>query len=253
MIKEKRLELIKRIVNDKKNVSVKYLSDSLGHAESTIRSDLNDLNKAGDIKRIHGGAAKIDDIADSKFVFFENRLSEEINEKKLIASKAIKYIEDDQSIALDGSTTCYELAKLIAKTKLRLTVITNGLMVAEAINNNPLITTILIGGMLSNETFTTEGSFNNELLNEVNISTLFFSSRGIDTKTLTDFNIYEVRLKNQILNKSRKNIALIDSSKFGSTSTSTICQTNDVDIIISDDKLDQKVREKFISKNIEIL
>lgn len=253
MIKKKRLDLIKKIVNDKKNVSVKYLSQSLGHAESTIRSDLNDLNKSGDIKRIHGGATSVDNVNESKFIFFENRLSEEIDEKKLIASKAIKFIENDQSIAIDGSTTCYELAKLIAKSKLRLTVITNGLMVAEAVNNNPMITTILIGGMLSNETFTTEGSFNSELLNEVNINTFFFSSRGIDTNSLTDFNIYEVRLKNQILNKSKKNIALIDNSKFGTTSTSTICQTKDVDIIISDDKLNNKIRERFDYENIKIL
>lgn len=253
MIKKERLELIKEIVNKENNVSVKYISDYLGHAESTIRSDLNDLDKSGEIRRIHGGASRLNESSDSKFMFFENRLSEGINEKKHIAAKAMKYIENDQSIALDGSTTCYELAKLIAKSNLRLTVITNGLMVAEAINNNPMITTILIGGMLSNETFTTEGSFSYELLNKVNINTFFFSSRGIDEQSLTDFNIYEVGLKKRIIEKAAKTIVLADNSKFGATSTSTICDTKDIDLIISDDKLSQSIKEKFTNKNLNIL
>lgn len=253
MIKKKRLEMITDIVDKEKNVSVKYLSEVLGHAESTIRSDLNDLDRDGIIRRIHGGATKAIDSDDSKFFYFENRLSEETNEKKEIAEKAMKYIKNDQSIALDGSTTCYELAKLLSKSNLRLTVITNGLMVAEAINNNPNITTIIIGGVLSNETFTTDGSFHPTILDQVNINTFFFSSRGIDLKTLTDFNLYEVKLKSQILKRSSSNIALIDHSKFGITSTSTICTTEDIDLLISDSKLDSKIVKEFGESKINIL
>lgn len=48
-------------INENKILQVKAIAEELGVSESTIRRDLKELELQGKLKRIHGGAVKIQD------------------------------------------------------------------------------------------------------------------------------------------------------------------------------------------------
>lgn len=244
-MRDERLNNIINIVNEEENISVKELSKRLSYAESTLRNDLNILNKKGLIKRVHGGACSIKNNKSDKLVLFENRLVSQIDEKRNISKKAINFISDNDTIALDGSTTCYELSKLINATDLKLNIVTNSVMTSLIFQNNPNITITLIGGILSKESMSSSGILGIDLLNKININTFFFSSSSIDIEGLTDFNIQEIELKKVILEKSRNSIALVDNTKFDSRSLANICDITYINTIITDFNISQYLIDKY--------
>ncbi len=253
MIQSERRDKILEIVNKEKNISVKQLSSKLGFAESTIRSDLNYLDQKGFVKRIHGGAASTEKNDTFDYKKFENRLNTAREEKIEIANKAINYINNNECLILDASTTCYELAKLLSTTDFRLTILTNGIKVAEVLKDNPNISVVLIGGVLAKNSYAIEGDFGVDILDKFNIHKTFLSSHCIDLENgITDFNIYEVQLKQKFIEKSDKVYALIDSNKFDKKSASTICDTSCIDLLITDSLLDDEVKERYEKNGLKI-
>ena len=65
-----------------------------------------------------------------------------------ITKKAFETLENRKGILLDASSTVLELAKYINTQSIKLTVVTSGIQTAIELNNNPNITTILIGGVV---------------------------------------------------------------------------------------------------------
>lgn len=253
MIQSGRRDKIIELVNMQRNISVKELSIKLGFAESTIRSDLNLLDKQGLLRRIHGGAASMEKTDDNDYKRFENRLNTEREEKIEIAHKAIKHISNDDVLILDASTTCYELAQLLSNTDLRLTILTNGIKVAEVLMNNPNIIIVLIGGILARNSYAIEGDFGIEILDKFNIHKSFISGHAINLENgITDFNVYEVQLKRKFIDKSDQIYVLIDSSKFDQKSASTICDLSSIDLLITDNGLDQEVVERYKDQGLKI-
>ena len=60
MLTEKRYELILELLDKKRSVTVPEIKDVLGVSESTIRRDLNALDKAGRLTKVIGGAVSSD-------------------------------------------------------------------------------------------------------------------------------------------------------------------------------------------------
>ena len=253
MIQSERRDKILEIVNMEKSVSVKVLSSKLGFAESTIRSDLNYLDQQKFLKRIHGGAASTEKSESFDYKKFENRLNTSSSQKIKIAKKAINYINNDDCLILDASTTCYELAKLLAASDYRLTILTNGVKTAEVLKDNPDISVVLVGGVLAKNSYAIEGDFGVDILDKFNIHKTFLSSHYINLENgMTDFNIYEVQLKQKFVEKSDKVYALIDSSKFNNKSASTICDTSCLDLLITDDELSENIKSQYTDFGLKI-
>lgn len=253
MIQSERRDKILDIVNKEKSISVKILSSKLGFAESTIRSDLNYLHKMNSLKRIHGGAASLKTNDDFDYKKFENRLNTSRKEKIQIAQKALNHIDNNECLILDASTTCYELAKLLVESDLRLTILTNGIKVADILKDNSNISVVLIGGVISKNSYAIEGVFGTDILDKFNIHKTFISAHYINLDNgITDFNIYEVQLKQQFVQKSDNVYALIDSTKFGKKSASTICDISCIDLLITDDGLKEDDKTLYAKKGLKI-
>ncbi len=59
MLTEERQKIIVEAVNQKNMVKLQDLMDLTGASESTIRRDLTQLEQSRYLKRVHGGAAKL--------------------------------------------------------------------------------------------------------------------------------------------------------------------------------------------------
>ena len=56
MLTEQRYELILRLLEDKKSITVAEVRDLLRTSESTVRRDITALDKAGKLTKVFGGA-----------------------------------------------------------------------------------------------------------------------------------------------------------------------------------------------------
>lgn len=112
------------------------MSELLGVSTTTIRTDLNQMDKDHLLTKTHGGALYLDTSSDhteltGKAYYFHERALENQREKEEIAASAIHFVKDHMCIFLDASSTAYTLGmKLSGFTEL--TVITNGINLALA-------------------------------------------------------------------------------------------------------------------------
>ncbi len=251
MFAKERRQVIMELVNEKKRVTVKELSSHVGVSEATLRTDLNKLEEDGLLVRTHGGAMLNEDPNETSFSV---RAQKNTLEKTKIAKLAFEQIEKKQCILLDASSTALEIARIINDHSIRLTVITTGLFTALELKDNPNVTVVIVGGVLTNRSKSIEGILGIDLLNKFNIDIMFTSGNGFSIENgLTDFNMYEVELKKYIVNRAKKIISIVDSSKIGNNSSSTFASIEEIDMLITDKPLDESVLNSLQAYNIEVL
>ena len=161
MMQLERQKKILEYLNKNRKATTKELSQLLDVSATTIRTDLNQMDKEKLITKTHGGAVYNDRSLDNieltgRAYIFDERALENQKEKEAIANKAVKLIKNHMCIYLDASSTCYTLGmKLSGFTKL--TVITNGINLALALKDVPGITVILTGGIVTSVSSSIEG------------------------------------------------------------------------------------------------
>ncbi|QQE77984.1 DeoR/GlpR family DNA-binding transcription regulator [Alicyclobacillus sp. SO9] len=246
--RDRRLEDIVEIVEQKESVTVEYLQELLGVSGSTVRSDLRLLVRDGKIHREHGKVTKLPEFnVDDKGILpsFGQRLHIHLAQKEAIAQIAESFIDDNDSIILDASSTCFLLAKRLVNSGKTLTVVTNSISAANLLHQAPRLQVILLGGTLGVQN-NTEGTLGIGAFNHLNIKKCFISGFGVSLQQgVTDFSLLEIDLKRRFVELAQRTYALIDSSKFDVVSVGTVASLNDVDAIITDDELSQERLDEY--------
>ncbi|MEG0856361.1 MAG: DeoR/GlpR family DNA-binding transcription regulator [Terrisporobacter sp.] len=252
MLAQERYEYIIEILNRDGVVKVSKLIKELNVSIETIRRDLEHLEKEGILERVYGGAVQKKVSVDK--LSFQKR-EEEFREEKLeIAKIAMRYINENQSIALNDSTTNVEIARQLNKTFNSLTVITNSLLIATELANNTGIKVILAGGLLNNKEFAFYGEFAKNILKNFVVDRAFISVGGVSlNRGITDYDINTVEIQKILIEISKEAIILADSSKIDSVSLTRISDIEDANFIITDSKLDKNIVKKYLKSGIEII
>ncbi len=254
MLAVKRRNKIIEILKEKGEISTKYLQKILYVSGATIRSDLAELEEKGIIKRIHGGAVLNENInIPNSYIDLHSRSKKNINEKKAIASLAVEFVRDNQTIFCDASSTILYLISRLEKHP-NLTIVTNGIFTALTIKQSLTADVILLGGSFRQESGAIEGLLSQDILKKLHGDIMFTSAHGFSLEEgLTDFNLYEVELKKKMVEKTQKLIALVDHTKIGNISTTSFAGIEEIDVLITDDNVSSEVIEKIRRKGIEVL
>lgn len=106
MLAEERFSLILDLLARQRTATVQELCEALNASESTIRRDLNELDKQGKLNKVHGGAT----LPDSPFRTDEPTMAAKeelaVSQKQSIAQAAAELILPEDFIYLDaGSST----------------------------------------------------------------------------------------------------------------------------------------------------
>ncbi len=252
MFAEERRNLILNKLQKEKRLTVKDLASALNVSEATLRTDLNIMEKKGLLTRTHGGAVLNENSPPQNN--FTDRAMKNINSKVSIANKAIELIDYKNSILLDASTTALELARKIKETDLKLTVVTSGLSTAIELKENPNINVIVLGGIARMGSMALEGVLGSTILNKINVDIMFASASGFTIEEgLTDFNVYEVELKKLMVEKAEKVVALVDHTKLGVSSIASFASIDQIDTLITDEKLSNDFLKQLTSNDIKVI
>ncbi|WAH38853.1 DeoR/GlpR family DNA-binding transcription regulator [Alicyclobacillus dauci] len=227
---EDRRGAILELLKQNSRASVSDLAQKLDVSEVTIRTDLRMLEQSKLLHRTHGGAI----ISDEESLSFANRLNMHRTEKSRIATAAFEHIKNHDSILLDASSTCLELAKLIRRSDKTVTITTYSLLAAQELVDNPKLNVFLIGGAIRNQN-SVEGVLGASLLDSVYPEKYFFSARGITQDgELMDFDLYELELKNLLFTRSKMRYCLVDSSKINRSSVGRFGSLQESDYLFTD-------------------
>jgi DeoR/GlpR family transcriptional regulator of sugar metabolism len=172
---EARRDLIIDELRRQDEVTVSRLSELLGVSDVTIRKDLQQLEDQGYLTRVRGGA--VFSGRGQLELRFAARQQLALEEKRRLAARAAQYVRPGATIFLDGSTTVFQMTRLLRHIQ-GLTVITNGLYAALELSFAPEITTIVVGGILRKQSSSLVDLLTPELLRRLHVDVAFVSCRG---------------------------------------------------------------------------
>ena len=232
-----------------RSVTNEEFQQEFGVTKETIRKDLNALSEKGHIVRTFGGAMIRDEYDPS----FEQRMTSNLVEKRHIAKEAAKLIGANDIIALDSSSTTFELAKLLSSDK-ELVVLTNSLKNLNVLARQDTITAISTGGILRKRSLSFQGEAAKNAIDTYNISKAFISAKAIDFDNgVMDSNEEEAAVKRIILEKAHDVTLLIDHAKFAHIAHVTVCPVSRIDRIITSSLADARSIEDFRRAGIDVI
>lgn len=241
---------ILNLLEDKKSISVNDLSDILETSTVTIRKDLKLLESKRLLFRNHGGASLDNPYVNDRSVNEKEFIN--AKEKESIGKEAAKLIGNDQYITIASGTSVLALARHINPLK-KLTVVTSALNVAMELIKNPAIEVLMLGGYIRPSSSSVIGHHSEMILSETSCSKLFLSVDAINIETgLYTSNTLEAHLNQKMIESTKEVIVLADSTKFGKKSFGKICGIEQIDHIITDDKIDLNIVKKIKELGIKI-
>lgn len=231
--KEREQEILNILKISNGFVTVKYLCDTLYASESSIRRDLQSLEKRGLLKRTYGGAELISNF--SNIITFNHRTQQNVIAKRSIASKAASLIKDGDIVFLDQSSTAFYLANEIIN-RSGLTVVTNNTEILIRLANSNL-RVMSSGGYLSEENRNCLiGGDAIHTFDGIYADIMFFSAKSINNEgVISDCSREEIVVRNAMMKNSAQKVFLCDSTKFGTHSAYKQCDLADVNYFISED------------------
>ena len=229
MLSENRHQQIVNIVQEKGSATVTELSERLKISESTIRRDLTELDQAGILKKVFGGAVSKSMNFASQDVSVEGRAPQNHEAKDAIAKYAASLISSGDFVYIDAGTTSELMIPYI--TAKDAVFVTNGFCHAKKLSKAGF-KTFLLGGEIKDSTEAVIGAVATKQLEAYNFTKGFFGVNGISiAQGLTTPDIREASVKEKAISQCMESFALADSSKFSQISCVKFAAFEDVTII----------------------
>lgn len=229
---EERRERIVALVDERAKVRVSEFCDMFNVSSATVRNDMRVLEQEKRIKRTHGGALALSQARHEKKDM--EKLVSAVDEKRRIAEYAATLIEPGDTLALDTGTTTRELAKLISGME-ELTVVTNDLLIAAMLSDNPKVTTIVLGGVVRVGYSCTVGAIAKNMLLDMSIDKAFMATNGFSvSKGFTTPTSEQAEVKKMLISASMQTVMLMDSSKFAKQYFLKFADISQIDALITD-------------------
>ena len=214
MLAEERFTLILDLLARQRTATVQELCEALNASESTIRRDLNELDKLGKVNKVHGGAT----LPDSQFRADEPTMAAKeelaVAQKQSIALAAVELIQPEDFIFLDAGSTTLAVARCLSGPALKARYVTNGVAHARLLAQKGC-RVFLPGGLLRPETEAIIGAAALVALQQYNFTKVFLGANGVALEAgFTTPDPEEAAVKAAALRRARESWFLVDDSKF---------------------------------------
>lgn len=193
-------------------VMASQLSQHFAVSVDTIRRDLAELDGAGLVQRVHGGALpRPKDTGKDYFT----QISETDEVKTRLAQLAASRVENGQIVMFDSGTTTLQIARSLP-CDISITAVTASPMTAIALSEFKGIKVILAGGQLHPATLSASGHETLRLLEGIRADLLFTGVCAIHPQVgISSLHFDEVPVKQAMLDSAAQAIAVTTADKLG--------------------------------------
>lgn len=232
------------------SISAAALAEELGLSTETIRRDLIELEKAGSLRRVHGGA-----VLGSHRGFVPDvrqRSSLMTNEKTAIAELAASLVPVAALVLIDGGTTAHALAEAYPLDRAT-TVVTPSLTVATALLERPAGSVHTLGGEVSPRTWSEGGSWTVRALENIHADIVFLGCSGFSAaQGATTSDQVDGEVKRAMVAASRRVVVLADSSKIGSQHLTAFAALDQIDVLVTGRRADSEELQRIADAGMEV-
>ncbi|MBQ2578590.1 MAG: DeoR/GlpR transcriptional regulator [Lachnospiraceae bacterium] len=241
MLTEERFARILSLVDRKGSATVAEMMREIEASESTIRRDLETLDKTGQLIKVRGGAISKKGSYSTRDDEVVLRQQRNVDAKESIAKYAASLIESHDFVYIDAGTTTEKMLKYINNHEA--VYVTNAVSHAMKLASIGC-TVFILGGEFKYATEAIVGEEAIASLSKYNFTKGFFGSNGITVKNgFTTPEIKEALIKRQAMASCKQCYVLADHSKFGEISSVSFGGVDEATIIT--DKTDDNLKRTY--------
>ncbi len=246
-----RHEYILSKIHKKGKLNIDDLATEMKVSGVTIRKDLKMLEEKNLLFRTKGGASLHNPYAGDKPINEKEFIN--IEEKKKIAKAAFSLVKNADSIMIGSGTTAYTLAAAL-HPQHKITVITPALKVGLELSNRNNVEVLQLGGVIRRNSSSVAGGYAMQVLEDISCELLFLGVDGIELDHgATISNLTEATLNRKMIDTAQTLILLADSTKFNRRGVAKICSVEQINYIVTDDKIPTRLVRQFEDRGIKII
>lgn len=231
MKREERRQAIMDLLVSSRAVDLDNLADRFAVSRMTIHRDLDDLEQAGLLRKVRGGAT-IE--AGTQFESdFRIRELQDSEAKARMARAALELVEPGMTVMVnDGSMAALLGGNLTEHAPL--TVITNNAAVIERLKDAPRLTLIALGGIYSAKFNGFFGMVTEGALAGLRADLAFISTPAVAGLQAFHMDDNAVRAKRAMMQAAERSVLLVNHARFGRSALHALADLSDFDAIITD-------------------
>ncbi len=200
-------------------------------SKMTIHRDLDELEQAGLLRKVRGGATIQ---ADTQFESdFRIRALQDGEAKARMAQAALTLVQPGMTVMVnDGSMAALLGARLTQHAPL--TVITNNAAVIDALKDAPRMTLIALGGIYSAKLNGFFGMVTENALTRLRADLAFISAPAVSGTQAFHTDDNAVRAKRAMMQAAERRVLMVNHQRFGQLALHALADLGDFDAIITD-------------------
>ncbi len=252
-MKKDRIEEIAELMDKRGKLSLVQLETYFPNvSQMTLRRDLLQLEEAGRIIRVRGGAMSVKEVQKVSGEPYAKKTAIHTDEKIEIAQKAARLIDEDCCLFIDGGTTAMYLAKEIPD--VRMNVFTNGLAVAIELAQKKNLNVNVLGGQVMSENLSTASPVAKTYFADTNFELAIISASAFTLENgFSCGSQVEADLLKLVRQKAKSVYMMLDSSKIGKIMPYTFAHVEDIDVLITDLSFPADMKAAFTEKDIVVM
>ena len=233
MLVEERRRYILKELESEASVSTIELARALHVSQETIRRDLVQMENAGSLRRVYGGAVTLSRQRTSEPPFAQ-RTAVNADAKRVVGELAAGLVEPGQAVFVDVGTTAQAAARILARS-FRGSIVSHSLLVALEVAQGPEADLILAPGRMRRGEWSLTGTATHRFIQAMRFDIALLSCGGVDaTAGSTDFDFDDIEVKRTVARNSARSYILADSTKHGVAGRYVIGDWYDVNGLITD-------------------
>lgn len=248
MLARERHAAIEELVRANNIILIGEIANMFDVSLETARRDLETLQDQGVVRRIHGGAVLV--TASKEAGTSSPARNSSYSEKKAIGVKAASLVNHGETIFLGNGTTVLEMARNLKSLK-DLTVVTNSIMVINALISSS-VNLIVLGGNLKNNEQIICSSVTMQSFENYYVDKAFFGCGGITGNCVTDYG-GDILNRHTLAEHTQEMVLLADSGKFGRYAKYKVCDVDLLDKVVVDTNIDPQHLANLQRLGVEVL
>ena len=257
-----RWKLIIDELSSERVTSVDELTERLGVSPATIRRDLNELHELGHLLRVRGGAMRIEgklysgrgddrrqDGLKGQAPFVDSVITNAAA-KRAIARLALDYVTPGLSMIIDGGTTTFMMASMMADEAYH--VLTTSIPILQCLLDRSKVRVTLPGGELFREQRIVLNPYEDGILQHFAAARMFIGCQALTTNGLMQTDTLLVQSERRLMERTNEVIVLADSSKINAPASLSVCPLSQIDVVITDEKIDPQALRWLQAHDIDV-
>lgn len=245
MLARRRRELITQHVMRHGSARVSDLTEVLGVSDMTIRRDLEALDQAGVLDKVHGGATlPADGAPTSVEPGFVVKSASQVGEKEEIAAAAAALVRPRTAIGLTAGTTTWHLAAALDGIA-DLMVVTNSMRICDLLlaTERSDLTVLLTGGMRT-PSDALVGPLAIRSLETLHLDQVFMGVHGMSERAgFTTPNLLEAETNSAFVACAGQLVVVADHTKWNTVGLAGIAPLGAAAAVVTDRGIPPEARE----------